>query len=319
VRCLVRSSSDTSLLEDLDVQIAVGDLTLESSLARAVEGCRYVLHCAALVSDWATRGEIERANVFGTRSMLAASLDASVERFIHFSTTDVYGYPGGAAIDESHVPDRFRNWYAQTKMQAEAEVRRAVEGRAEQGRAGQRRGMEAVILRPATVYGPGSTAVIGEIARAIRSRSMLLIDQGRAVAGLCYVENLLDAAVLALRHEPASGHAFNVSDGLPITWRELTDGLAEGLDCPRVRFSLPYCLANAIGLSLEHGYRFLRRTTGLHAPPLLSRQAVQVLGIDQDFSSRKARDMLGWEPRVDYPAGLMETVAWLRSEQPAEA
>jgi nucleoside-diphosphate-sugar epimerase len=328
VRCLARSSSDTSLLEELDVEIVVGDLTLENSLARAAEGCRYVLHCAALVSDWATRGEIERVNVFGTHSILAASLDASVERFIHFSTTDVYGYPGGAAIDESHVPDGFRNWYAQTKLQAEAEVRRAVEGPTARGRAGrgragpwqagQERGMEAVILRPATVYGPGSTAVIGEIARAIRSRSMLLIDRGRAVAGLCYVENLLDAAILALGHEQAPGHAFNVSDGLPITWRELTDGLAEGLDCPRVRFSLPYWLANGIGLSLELGYRFLRRTTGLHAPPLLSRQAVHVLGIDQDFSNAKAREMLGWEPRVDYPAGLRETVAWLRSEQSAE-
>ena len=43
-----------------------------------------------------------------------------------------------------------------------------------------------------------------------------------------------------------------------------------------------------------------------------------VLGIDQDFSNAKAREMLGWEPRVDYPAGLRETVAWLRSEQSAE-
>ena len=49
-------------------------------------------------------------------------------------------------------------------------------------------------------------------------------------------------------------------------------------------------------------------------PPLLSRQAVQVLGRDQDFSNRKARELLGWEPRVGYDAGLAATVAWLRSE-----
>jgi nucleoside-diphosphate-sugar epimerase len=227
-----------------------------------------------------------------------------VQRFIHFSTTDVYGYPEGVAIDESHTAGRFRNWYAQTKLDAEAEVRRAERERA----------LDAVILRPATVYGPGSTDVVGEIARAIRGRNMLLVDGGRAVAGLCYVDNLVDAAMLALRHDDAPGNAFNVSDGLGITWKEFTDGLAEGLGCSQVRWSLPYWMANGIGFSLEHGYRILRRTTGLRMPPLLSRQAVQVLGNDQDFSSRKAREMLGWEPRIDYPAGLEATLAWLRTD-----
>jgi nucleoside-diphosphate-sugar epimerase len=304
VRCLVRASSDTSRLDELDVQIAVGDLTRARSLAHAVGGCHYVFHCGALVSDWATTEEIARTNVDGTRNLLEASVGASVQRFIHFSTTDVYGYPDGAAIDEAYAATRFRNWYAQTKLDAEAEVRRVEKADA----------LDAVILRPATVYGPGSTNVIGEIARAIQGRHMLLVDGGRAVAGLCYIDNLMDAAVLALRHEAAPGHAFNVSDGLGITWKELTDGLAEGLGCSKVRWSLPYWMANSVGFSLEHGYRLLRKTINLNAPPLLSRQAVQVLGNDQDFSNRKVREMLGWEPRVDYATGLEATLAWLRTE-----
>jgi ornithine--oxo-acid transaminase len=304
VRCLVRQSSDTSRLEELDVQIVVGDLTSARSLAHAVQGCSYVLHCGALVSDWATKQEIAQINVGGTRRLLDAAVDASVRRFVHFSTTDVYGHPNGRAIDEQHAGAGFRNWYAQTKRQAETEVRRVQDEHA----------MEVVILRPATVYGPGSTDVVGEIARAIRARNMLLVDRGRAVAGLSYVENLMDAAVLALAHEAAPGHAFNVSDGLGVTWREFTDGLADGLGCREVRWSLPYWMASGIGFSLEHGYRALRRTTGLTAPPLLSRQAVQVLGRNQDFSNRRAREVLGWEPRVDYAAGLDATLAWLKAE-----
>ncbi|MCW3066742.1 MAG: aspartate aminotransferase family protein [Solirubrobacterales bacterium] len=304
VRCLVRASSDTSLLEKLDVEIAVGDLTSAHSLAGAAEGCRYVFHCGAHVSDWATAKEIARINVGGTRNLLEASVGASVQRFVHFSTTDVYGYPGGAAIDETHAHTRFRNWYAQTKREAEAEVRR-VQGA---------HSLDAVVLRPATVYGPRSTDVVGEIARAIRDGKMLLVDGGRAVAGLCYVDNLMDAAVLALRHEAAPGHAFNVSDGLDVTWKEFTDGLAEGLGCSQVRWSLPYWIANGLGFSLEHGYRLLRTTTRLKTPPLLSRQAVHVLGRNQDFSNRKARELLGWEPRIDYAAGLEATLAWLRAE-----
>ena len=76
---------------------------------------------------------------------------------------------------------------------------------------------------------------------------------------------------------------------------------------------MPYWLANSLGFSLEQGYRLLRRTTGLTTPPLLSRQAVHVLGSDQDFSNRKARELLGWEPRVDYAAGLEATLAWLKA------
>jgi nucleoside-diphosphate-sugar epimerase len=304
VRCLVRPSSDTSLLDELDLEVVVGDLTRAPSLAHATEGCSYVFHCGALVSDWATAEEITRTNVQGTSNVLKACVDASVQRFVHFSTTDVYGYPGRAAIDETHVSTRFRNWYAQTKLAAEAEVRRVERAHK----------LDTVILRPATVYGPRSTDVVGEIARAMRNGSMVLVGGGRSVAGLCYVDNLMDAAVLALRHEAAPGQAFNVSDGLDVTWKEFTDGLAQGLGCSQVRWSLPYWMANGIGFSLEHGYRFLRKTTRLTTPPLLSRQAVHVLGRDQTFSNRKARELLGWEPRVDYATGLEATVAWLQSE-----
>jgi nucleoside-diphosphate-sugar epimerase len=300
----VRDTSDTSLLDKLEVEIAVGDLTSAASLARATDGCRYVLHCGALVSDWATTEEIERINVEGTRNLLSAAAGSSVERFVHFSSTDVYGYPGNAAIDESYSATRFRNWYAQTKLAAEAEVRQAERAHA----------LEAVILRPATVYGPRSKEVVGEIARAMRGGNMLLVDGGRAVAGLVYIDNLVDAALLALRHDAAPGQAFNASDGLDVTWKQFTDGLADGLGCKEVRWSIPYWAANGIGFSLEHGYRFLRRTTRLSTPPLLSRQAVQMLGRDQSFSNQKARELLGWEPRVDYAAGLDATLAWLRSE-----
>jgi nucleoside-diphosphate-sugar epimerase len=273
------------------------------SVAHAARGCRYVFHCGALVSDWATVKKIKQVNIEGTRNVLSAAVDASAERFIHFSSTDVYGYPGGTAVDERHVATRFRNWYSETKLAAEADVRDAERARR----------IQTVILRPATVYGPRSKDVVGEIARAIRGGNMLLVDGGRAIAGLCYVHNLIDAAILALHHDAAAGQAFNVTDGLDVTWKEFTTGLADGLGCSEVRWSLPYWAANGLGFSLEHGYRLLHRTTRLSIPPLLSRQAVHVLGQNQDFSNRKAREVLGWEPKVDYPSGLGATLDWLHA------
>ncbi len=301
VRCLVRRTSDTALLRRLDVELVEGDLATPGSLSRAVQGCRYVLHCGAMVSDWGTVGEIRGINALGTRNLLEAAVAASVERFIHFSTTDVYGYPDGPAVDETYVATGFRNWYSQTKREAEHEVLRAH----------QNGSVQVVILRPATVYGPRSREVIGEMAAAIRRGHMLLIDGGRATAGLSYVANVADAAALALRAEAAPGQAFNVTDGLPITWRQFLDDLADGLGCARVRWSLPSGAAHSLALVLEQSYRLLRSTTGVKAAPLLSRQAVDVLGRGQDFSNEKARGLLGWTPRVDYRAGLEATLSWL--------
>ncbi len=300
----MRRQSDTSSLEQLGVELVFGDLTNARSLIGAADGCRFVLHCAALVSDWATTEEIKAANMVGTRNVLEASVAAGVERFIHVSSTDVYGYPGGRDIDESHAPTSFGNWYSATKLAAEAEVRRF----------GNTRGLDAVILRPATVYGPHSEDVVGEMARAIRGRHMILVDGGRAIAGLTYVENVVDAVFSALYHDQAPGQAFNVSDGLDVTWRRFLGDIADGLGCPPPRWSFPYRAAYPLAFSLEHGYRLVRRTTGLSSPPLLSRQAVHVLGRDQHFSNRKAREILGWRPRVSYEAGLEATVAWLREE-----
>lgn len=303
VRCLVRPTSDTAKLAGLGVELVHGDLTDPASLARAVEGCRYVVHSGAMVSDWALPHEIESVNVAGTRSLLAASAQAAVQRFVHISSTDVYGHPGTAEVGETHGPVRFANWYAQTKRGAEDEVRRA-----------GAEGLETVILRPATVYGPGCRETVLEVARAVRKRQMLLVAGGRAVVGLCYVDNLADAVMLALEHERATGRVFNITDGSDVSWRRFVDDLAAGLGAPPARFNVPYPVAAGLALGLEHGYRALRRSTGLKTRALLSRQAVQLMGIDQSFSTASARELLGWEPRVDYQTGLRQTLDWLRSE-----
>jgi nucleoside-diphosphate-sugar epimerase len=303
VRCLVRATSDISSLAGLDLGFVRGDLTDAPAVAGAAAGCDVVVHCGALVSDWAAVDEIRRINVGGTRNVVEAARAASVRRVVHISTTDVYGYPGGRGVDERQPEARFANWYAQSKREAEAEVR-LLERQA---------GPEVVILRPATVYGPGSKEVVGEMAKAIRRRQMLMIDGGRAIAGLVYIENVVDAVMLALG-DTAAGEVFNVTDGLDVTWKRFLADIAAGLGCAPPRWSIPYNVAGGIGGALEHGYRAVHRLTGLTSPALLSRQAVNVLGRDQDFSSLRIRERLGWEPRVTYAAGLEDTLAWLRDE-----
>jgi nucleoside-diphosphate-sugar epimerase len=301
VRCLVRESSDTGVLAGLPVELCTGTLADPVSLRRAAAGADRIVHCAAMVSDWGTVAEISATNVAGTINVLGAAHAEGVARLVHISSTDVYGHPGGGPLQERHAPAGFANWYAQTKLEAERAVRGA------QG--------ESTILRPATVYGPGSQELVGEIARALEAGHMLLVDHGRAVAGLCYVENLLDAIALALQDPRAAGETFNVSDELEVTWAQFTGDLAAGLGAPPARLSIPYRLAAAIGAGLEHGYRLALRAGGPELRPLLSRQAVQVLGRDQRFSAAHARELLGWEARVGYEEGLRATLAWLRDRR----
>jgi nucleoside-diphosphate-sugar epimerase len=304
VRCLVRATSDVSALERLDVELFRGDLTNAATVSGAAADCRCVVHCGALVSDWAGIGEIRAVNVTGTRNLLETAVTASVERVVHISTTDVYGHPGTRVLSERQTPGNFANWYAQSKREAEAEVWRFAGTGA----------LQTTVLRPATVYGPGSKEVVGEISKAICRGQMLMVDGGRAIAGLVYIENLLDAVLLALDAEGAAGATYNVTDGLDVTWRQFLGNLAGGLGHRQPRLSLPYRPASALAMTMEQGYRALHRATGLTTPALLSRQAVQVLGRNQDFSNAAIRTALGWKPRVDYPAGLAATLAWLREE-----
>jgi oxidoreductase len=303
VRCLARATSDTSALAGVDLELVRGDLTDAPAVAGAVAGCDLVVHCGALVSDWAAVDEIRRINVGGTRNVVDAALAASARRVVHISTTDVYGHPGGRNVHERQPEAGFANWYAQSKREAEIEVRR-LDGQA---------GPDAVILRPATVYGPGSKEVVGEVAKAIRRRQMLMIDGGSAIAGLVYIENVVDAVMLALGDKGA-GETFNVTDGLDITWKQFLGDLAAGLDCAPPRWSIPGKVAGGIAITLEQGYRALHRLTGITSPALLSRQAVNVLGRDQDFSNLRIREVLDWEPRVTYSDGLEDTLGWLRHE-----
>lgn len=304
VRCLIRKNSNTAYLEQLNVELVYGDLEDFESLRKGVQGCNYVFHCAAFVSDWGTIDEIRQVNVTGTRNLLEATLEQPFCRFIYLSTTDVYGHTNQKNIkEEQPYPTKFCNWYTQTKMEAEIEVMHFY----------TRYQLPVVIIRPATVYGPHSINVIGEIANAIASGQMLLINSGKTNAGLCYISNLVQALILAAESDSAIGECFNVEDKTQVSWKQFIDDLADRLgDEQKKYYNMSYGVAYVLGLLLENGYRVLRMTTGLKFSALLSRQAVQVMGRQQDFNTDKIQSLLGYRPIVNYQLGLKETVKWIK-------
>ena len=122
VRVLVRPGSDRRRLEKLDVELVEGTLEDAASLRRAMHGIKTIYNCTGLSTDWARWSAFEQTNVTGVKNLLdAAARTGSTERFLHLSTTDVYGYPN-EACDESVAPRDVGLPYNRSKLVGEQAV-----------------------------------------------------------------------------------------------------------------------------------------------------------------------------------------------------
>jgi nucleoside-diphosphate-sugar epimerase len=309
VRILARATSDLRHLShlqrqivpgDLGIQIVRGDLGDSAALDEAMRGVRVVYHCAACSTDWAAPSTYRRANVAGTQNLLDAAVRAgTVERFLHVSTTDVYGYPRvpcdeDAALRDVGLP------YNRTKIQGEEAV----------WRAHRERGLPITVVRPATIYGPRGKDFVVEIASVLRQRMMLLIDGGRARGGFAYVDNVAQAMMDAAVSSATVGRAYNISDGTGMTWREYTNALADALGYKRPWLRLSFGTAVTLGRAMEaiHALRLPGR-------PLLTRHAVHLLGRDQEFPTMRAREEFGFAPQVSFAEGIKRSAEWVRSRE----
>ena len=299
VHALVRPTSARRqrlyALGDPRLRLFEGDIENPASLTAVFGGATVVIHAAARTLFFGTRAEFMRTNAEGTENVLSAAADSGVKRFVFISSTDVYGYVRKPRIDES-VPTRpGAVAYADSKIAAEHIVRRFAS-----------RGVECTTVRPATVVGPGS-AVVDETIRFVKG-GVICIDHGRANAGLCAVENLVDAIVLLSRHPDAAGNTYNVTDNLPVTFKTWAEDVAQMLGVSPVTRSIPYAIAvpaayiSELWTSARHGSQ---------QRPALPLRDVRLLGQPQDFSTDRLR-RLGWTPRVSYKEILESIRADLR-------
>ena len=299
VRVLARGSSDLRHLSHLPLQIVRGDLNDVAALDEAVRGARMIYHCAACSTDWAPAETYFAANVAGTQNLLEAAIRAGgVARFLHVSTTDVYGYPR-VPCDESGPMRDAGLPYNRTKIQGEEAV----------WRAHREHGLPVTVVRPVTIYGPRGKDFVVEIASLLRQRLMLLIDGGRARGGFTYVDNVASAIMDAAIHPTTLGRAYNISDGTGTTWREYTNALADALGYARPWLRLPFSAAMTLAPAMEAVQRALR----LQGRPLLTRHAVHLLGQDQEFPTTQARDDFGFAPQVSLREGIERSAVWVGS------
>jgi len=291
-RLLVRRSTQAEVLP-ASAEVIVGDVSDAGTLDRALDGVAAVLHLAAATRG--SRSEFDATNIGGTRNLVDACLRRRSCRLVHVSSIGVLDHAGRApdagllredATLEPH-PER-RGHYTRTKLAAEALVLDAVRAH----------GLDAVILRPGQILGPGCEAVTPNGVVALRGWN--LVGDGTSMLPLVHVEDVVDALLLAAFRPGISGEVFNVVDPAPLTQQEyLARWRARVHDVPLRR--VPWVLALGAAWCVECLCALLRRD----AP--LTRYRVRSLRPLSRFDVEKASRMLGWKPRIGVHAGLDQT------------
>jgi nucleoside-diphosphate-sugar epimerase len=298
VFALTRPGAEMGHLAHLPIHIVRGDLGDVARLTDAVRDVRQIFHCAACATDWAPLDTYYRANVAGTQNLLAAAREATdLQRFVHVSTCDVYGYPR-IPCDESHPLIDTGLPYNQTKCLGEAAVWKAQEDF----------GLPITILRPATIYGPRGKDFVVQIADLLRQGWMAKISSGREPGGFAYVDNVVDAILQASTCGEAEGQAFNIADGTGATWSEYLSAFAAELGYRHPWINLPFPVAMSLARIMEAPHRYLK----VPGRPLLTRHGVYLLGVDQEFPIAKAQRAFSFSPRIGLAEGIARSVRWLK-------
>ncbi len=289
------ASGVSVLRTELDPELLLGALAPE--LSDGLAPVTHVFHCAGCSTDWAPRGTYETGNVAGTVAMLGLALLGmpGLERFVHVSTTDVYGYPERAS-DESMPPVDVGLPYNSSKLRGEARVWQAAAG-----------GLPVTVVRPASIYGPEGRAFVTDLVTLLRQRLMLLVDGGRAPGGFVYVDDVCRAMMTAADAPQAAGESYNLSSMDGTSWLGYTEALASALGLPAPWLRLRFSSAMALAAAAEFPHK-----AGLPGRPLLTRHAVFLLGRDQQYGTEKAREQLGWVPQVGLQEGIARSVAPMR-------
>ena len=296
LRLLVRSNSNLKNIQDLKADLFTGDLRDPASLEKGIAGCDVIFHVAADYRLWVRDpDEMYRANVEGTRTILAAARKNNVRRVVYTSSVATMGFTANTLADENS-PVSLANMigpYKRSKFMAEQVA-------IEAARAGQ----DVVIVNPTTPVGerdikPTPTGRI--VVDFLKKKFPAYVDTGL---------NLVDVK------ECARGHIAALEKGRPgeryilggenLTLKQILDKLAAitGLPSPKIR--VPYIVALATGVVDE-------LVTGriLGREPRATIDAVRMGRKKMFVSSEKAVRELGWQ-MVPVDDALRRAAAWFR-------
>ena len=297
LKLLVRKNSDTRNIDDLDCEVAYGDLQDRDSLKSALTGCQTLYHTAAYYSLWSRDKKlIYDINVQGTRNILESALEMGIEKVVYTSTVGCIGLSedgSPANEDQPMNPATLCNDYKLSKYEAE-QVAHELFGR----------GLPVVIVNPSTPVGARDIkpTPTGKIILDFLNRKMpAYIDTGL---------NLIDVADCARGHILAEekgqlGERY-ILGNKNMSLKEILLALETltGLKAPRIK--MPYWVAYAAGLACEWASDNIT-----HQPPSVPLAGVKMAKYFMYFDPSKAIRELGL-PQNPVENALGQAVRWFK-------
>lgn len=251
-----------------------------------------LVHCAALSSPWGRMRDFEAANVTGTQSAITAARTLGVRRFVHVSSPSVYfRFAHQFGVRESDPLPRPVNAYAATKVASERLVLSAPD-------------LNPVILRPRGLYGRGDTALLPRLVEAARHGPLPRLNGGKTVTDLTHVSDVAAAILAALdARNDCTGRVFNISGGEALNVYDVAEAAARSAGVTVRWRQLPTALALTYARSAE---AVARLRPGQPEPPVTA-YGVGLFAYSQTLDISAAREVLGWQPRMEFETGLRET------------
>lgn len=292
LRLLVRRTSDTSFVDDLTYERAVGDLRQAETLRSACDGMDAVVHAAAVLRAVQQR-DFMHANREGTRQLAEAAANAGVERFLYVSSIAARGPTPGRHPESPETPLHPVSAYGRSKAAGEEALL-------------EHRGQFSItIIRPPAVYGPADTGLQAFFWMARRGFCVRL-DDGSNLIDVIYGPDLAEAVGAVLR---ASAHELAQYDPRseegPFSWNDMLTSLGEVAGKDLFVPSVPGAAFHGFARCLEY---WSALTNGV---PLLDRTRVTEMRQRAwicDASSLTADT--GWRAKTPLAVGLKQTMAW---------
>ncbi len=282
------------------LEVFYGDIRDYQAVGKAVNGVQVVFHLAAVVTDWAPKELFKQVNIDGMRNICQASFRSRVERFIEVSTNDVFGLKEGVVIDETFDFSYWREPYPDTKLEATKIAWEFCQ-----------KGLPVSMVYPCWVYGPGDLTFVPLIADAVKKGEMIFWRKD-VIVWPAYVENVVDLLIVISEHPLAVGHSFLVHDGQCDTFQNFSSRIAEAIGAKKPKLHIPFWTAYSVACTME----LIWKALGKKSRPLLTRYAVKNLGSRLQFTIKKARELLDWNPPVSYEEGFRRTMEWLTQTDP---
>ncbi len=297
VNGLVRNSGNLEFIDNLsELEFFIGDITDPNSLNQAFSGASIVYHVAGYTSDWGKWQKFQAVNIQGVNNVMECAVSCAVKRVVHVSSVSVYGFPDAIDINEDQSwilrPD---DPYVTSKQKGE-EIALGFNGN----------GIEVTVLRPAGLYGPNDRTTSLKLLPEIAGRRLPYIDGGKYLMGPVYIDNFVQAAILAGEKASAPGQAYNIVDDGKTTWRQYIELICAGLKCGKPLLSVPAWIAWPLASLVES----LAKALSLKDAPPITKYRIRAVMGDSHFNSDKAKRELGYKPEISTQEGIRRTVNW---------